>query len=246
MLEVKISRGFGDTAVLLVEQLNELGCETAAHYTYKDFNSPHHITARVCWGTYGSGELPELNHKAATFSKLDELRTFHRRGIPAPDWWNEQPTDESAYPILGRQISHSEGKGIQLIETPSTIKSADFYTKVIPSSEEFRIWIFRDKCLGVYHREICWPIQKSGFGRNWWNGWGYVRWYNDEISSGAIDYAKQAVAAVGLDFAGVDVLQGINGRWYVLETNTAPGATGFCQYALRGWAQQVKTWYEGL
>ena len=40
------------------------------------------------------------------------------------------------------------------------------------------------------------------------------------------DLALRAAAAVGAEFAGVDLLRGADGRWYVIEVNSMPGWQG--------------------
>ena len=247
-LEVLIPKGFSATSTRLVEMLREdLDVDAYAKYTFKDYDRPRTPpTARVCWGIEGRRDgLPELNAKASTFNKIDELRRFRRAGIPAPSFWTDScPADESLYPILGRMRCHSAGEGIVLFNNSREALNhpCEFYTRVIPSVEEYRIWVYKTKHLGSYLRTKRWPVKKTGFGRNWWNGWAFDRMDNGPAA--AIEYAKIAIATMGLDFAGVDVLKGRDGHYYVLELNTSPGAETYCQRALYLLAQNIKEWYQ--
>ena len=53
---------------------------------------------------------------------------------------------------------------------------------------------------------------------------------------GARPLAKKAVEALGLDFGGVDVIKDSDGKWYVLEVNSAPGLN---QPNLKRWADEI-------
>lgn len=249
MLEVLIPKGFAETSTRLVKKLVELGVDAKAHYTFKG-TPPSNPSARVCWGIGGYGDVPELNKKAGLHGKRQELELFHKNGIPAPVIYSMPPVSSSSYPILARRSQHAEGNDIKLCEDREKAQrtGADFYVGVIPSSTEYRVWVFKNVCLGVYERQKIWPVEREGFGRNWWNGYGYVRLWEgeDQIPTTAIELAKKAIAAVNYDFGAVDILKGTDRRYYVLECNAAPGAEGYATRALRLLAEQVKNWYEHL
>ena len=44
-----------------------------------------------------------------------------------------------------------------------------------------------------------------------------------ELDSHCAELARQAAACIAAPLAGVDLLQGRDGRWYVLEVNAVPG-----------------------
>lgn len=247
MLEVRIVRGIGEpTGQKLVEKLEELGVDVRG--TVGTGSSLQAAAARVYWGLPGVDySKPALNKNACTYNKLNELEKLDSHDVPHPRFWHRPPEAESLYPILGRQFAHSEGNGIRIYNNPEAAEGAynDYYTKVIPSSAEWRVWVFRNQVLGAYKRNYTpdrWPVQRQGFGRNWWNGYGYDLDYT--LSEDAQGYAKKAIKAMKLDFGGVDLIQGENGRFYVLEVNTAPGASSFCQTALGKLAQEIKRWYD--
>lgn len=252
MLEILIPNGFADTPKILVEHLEGLGVPVQSHWTYRSEGHLKLAKARVCWGIGGYGDVPELNPKAGCVNKLGELQRFHRAGIAAPRWWKEPPTDEAVYPILARQSSHYLGKDIKACETPAKAAkaSASYFTQLIPNNIEYRVWVFRDKCLGVYR--VLNKALRLGSDYPMFPpeiGWSYERLYEEEgdtIPETAIRLAKEAIAAMRYDFGAVDILHGTDRRYYVLETNSAPGAETNRQYALILLARQIKKWYEEL
>lgn len=249
MLEVLIPKGFSETSTRLVKKLVELGVDAQAHYTFKG-TPPKNPSARVCWGIAGYGDVPELNRRAGSLGKRQELEVFHKNSISAPPLYGMPPSTSSLYPILARQSMHAGGSDIILCESQLKAQRtrADFYVGVVPSSTEYRVWVFKNICLGVYERQLIWPVERQGFGRNWWNGYGYVRLWEgeDQMPAAAIELAKRAIKAVNYDFGAVDVLKGTDRKYYVLECNAAPGAEGYATRALRLLAEQVKNWYTHL
>jgi hypothetical protein len=252
MLEILIPNGFADTPKILVEHLEGLSVPVQSHWTFKSDKHLKPSKARVCWGISGYGDIPELNAKVGRMDKLGELKTFHKAGISAPKWWDGPPTDEDVYPILARNSSHYLGKDIRTCENSAKARavSAAYYTQLILNDVEYRVWIFRDRCLGVYR--VVNKALRMGADYPMYPpeiGWSYERLYEEEgdtIPETAIRLAKEAIAAMKYDFGAVDILHGTDRRYYVLETNSAPGAETNRQYALILLARQIKKWYEEL
>lgn len=105
------------------------------------------------------------------------------------------------------------------------------FTKFVPDTVEYRIHVIGGRVVAAH---------RKGGGtdesvRNTANGWLFSR-----VRHPPRDVATQAlatVAALGLDFAAVDVLFCTNDdRAYVLETNTAPGIDGM-EWTVRQYAE---------
>lgn len=111
------------------------------------------------------------------------------------------------------------------------IPQARLYTKFIPAEREYRVHIVNGRAI-VVHRKV----EGTGDIRNSDAGWVFrrVTTFPDAI----IPEARNAVVALGLDFAAVDVLWD-GQRAYVLETNTAPGIDGM-EYTLRMYVQALE------
>jgi hypothetical protein len=94
------------------------------------------------------------------------------------------------------------------------LEHAPLYTKFVPSTREYRVHVVDGVAINVRRKTE----------DDFYN----VRIYPDDV----VNQAVAATRAVGLDFAGVDVLWDDTHAW-VLETNTAPGIGGLTvgQYA---------------
>ena len=247
MLEVRIAGGIGEpTGGRLVEKLTELGVDVRGSVG----SSSREATARVYWGLCGADcAKPALNKFARRDDKLQELETFSDHGIPCPKYYHRPPSRTESYPVVGRLLSHAEGRGLQLFNNYNEARQSGhhYYTKVIPSVAEYRVWVFRDQLLGCYLREQTWPVlEPQTFARTWQSGWGFTY---QPVSGSVVTLgrlASRAVRCLGLDFGGVDIIRTSEGVDYVLEVNTCPGANGYCQHALNQLAQQVKEWFDGL
>lgn len=105
-----------------------------------------------------------------------------------------------------------------------SLPHAPLYTKFIPSTREYRVHVVNGRAINVRRKS----------DDDFYN----VTHYPQDVA----DQAVAATRAVGLDFAGVDVLwDGAStyyGQAWVLETNTAPGiggiTVGLYANALRG------------
>lgn len=104
------------------------------------------------------------------------------------------------------------------------------FTKFVPNTVEYRIHVIGGSVVAA-HRKVGGTDEGV---RNTANGWLFSR-----VASPPRDVAAQAiacVAALGLDFAAVDVLFCTDDdRAYVLETNTAPGIDGM-EWTVRQYA----------
>ncbi len=130
------------------------------------------------------------------------------------------------------KLTGHDGAGITLVERGVDAIPAKLYTAQIgPAKDlrEYRINIFRDYVV---------TRQKKVRVRKWANGYnddikttngGYGFDIVDQVPLGVIPMTKKAVATLGLDFGGVDVVV-YRDLPYILEVNTAPQLTPFtCQ-----------------
>ena len=95
----------------------------------------------------------------------------------------------------------------------------DYFTEFIPHDKEFRVIIYNDRLVKLYEK-----IRKPDYTGDLWKiencEFKERRW---EDFPGLVTVAKSAVKAVGLDLCGVDIIRAMDGKYVVLETNSAPG-----------------------
>lgn len=166
-------------------------------------------------------------------NKLFTMRALSTaEGVTLPEWTTDPEVAgkwEGKVYCRGKLTGH-DGDGITLVPNGLHVVPAKLYTRQIgPPKDlrEYRINIFRDSVV---------TRQKKVRVRKWEGGE-----YNDEIKTtnggygfdivdqvplGVIPLAKKAVASLGLDFGGVDVVV-YRDVPYVLEVNTAPQLTPY-------------------
>lgn len=118
-----------------------------------------------------------------------------------------------------------------LRECYNLLPQARLYTKLIPAEREYRVHVVGTEAICVHRK-----VDGTGIIRNSEAGWVFRR--VTTFPQAIIPEARNAVVALGLDFAAVDVLWD-GQRAYVLETNTAPGIDGM-EYTKRCYVQALE------
>lgn len=207
-----------DSANDLVEALNDLGVPAVRIRTQEG------LTAAIAkprgtivgWGEAlpNVGNRPALNRNPLK-DKLVELQKLKAAGVLVPDFGTTPPPAG----WLKRTRHHQSASDLLSANT-----QADFYTRRLNVTEEWRVHIFADKSIRV---------GKKVPGEN------PHQWIRSLSSGWKLDYgaslsgnpkakliracAKAAVAALGLHFGAVDVGITADGKVVVFEVNTAPG-----------------------
>jgi hypothetical protein len=183
----------------------------------------------------------------AASNKKKARQIFVERGVPAPALFLE-PGDvgEDDLPVIGRTSYHRKGEGLWLCKTLVGVRKAaragaTHFLDFIPHTREYRVHTFiKKKYLDQEERtpehyvsikisEKTW--QKEGKPdsddpqKNHEFGWNFMAPKDRrEEELDVVRYAaKQAIAALGLDFGAVDVMYRIRAKQpYVLEVNSTP------------------------
>lgn len=159
--------------------------------------------------------------------KIFNMETMIQNGVRTVPFYNGATAIPlTAYPLLARKNHGYGGKDLvpvfQPEELPWRIAAGwTWFSSFVPIERELRVWVYRDEILDVYEKVMKRPNEFVGIGRNFGNGFEFVK-TNRNFTSAANECLR-AVKALDLDFAAVDCLIGKDGLTYVLETNTAPG-----------------------
>lgn len=178
-----------------------------------------------------------FNQPTAVAKAVNKLETFKSLDghVSIPKWTETQVgaikwLDEGFIAVARHKLTGHSGEGIELIEPGNhLIPLAPLYTQYVKKRQEFRLHVFRDKVFFTQRKarnkdvpddQVNWQIRNHGNG--------FIFAHNEGINCGpqAEQYAIDAVRVLGLDFGAVDIIKGVDDRWYVLECNTACGLEG--------------------
>lgn len=182
---------------------------------------------------------PILNRPAATFAAIHKFATATRlssHGVPVPDAFLalDSTTLNEARPTFGdlavyKTAIGTHGGGTWSVGNDDMINAsvgnrrAFLQSMIWPEAGEhrdLRVYVVGDEIVGAMYRyapENDWRTNVALGGR--------VEDATGTLSSDARDIALNATEALGLDYAGVDLVEGSDG-WYVLEVNPTAGFRG--------------------
>jgi hypothetical protein len=151
-------------------------------------------------------------------------------------------------PVLGRNVRHAKGKDIRLCLEAWQVEAmrgiSDFFVPYLPSSGEWRTWVYRRRHLGSYCKVLQDASAMRRVGRNHENGFRFERTELADTPEGLKDVSRRAVAALGLDFGAVDALQTPSGEFVVLEVNSAPGVQDERRVVMGKLAHRIVRWVQ--
>lgn len=203
----------------------------------------------VNWGLSYDGPQKALNANAGKLDKLQQAVELVSVGGPIPTGANPMNPEAMRYPLLGRTLSHSGGTDIRIAFGPEDVPNciaagSQFFVPYIRSTKEYRVWIYRRRHLGTYEKWLAYPRKFKGIGRNYENGWAFRLVTAEAVPRQAVELSARAVAALDLDFGAVDIIQGVDGVFHVLEVNSAPGVEGSERQVIRNLADRIAKWHE--
>ena len=129
--------------------------------------------------------------------------------------------------VVAKPLFGSQGKDLQLICKPEDITNFKVYNKIYylqrfiqtgdESAFDWRIFVIGDRVIASMRREgMDWISNVANGGKC------YPAVINDQF----VEMAKDAVQAVDMHYAGVDVMQDLDGKLWVTEVNSIPAWKG--------------------
>lgn len=235
-----------NTAVkMLTHHLSALDHEVVRH---RDL--PHDVI--VCWGMSCERKTPTLNGNLNKFDKWEAIRAFHYAGIFAPVVFSIETHEDyrGPFPILARRRTHRGGTDILVCNNRSEAHEAwaarvyDFFSVYIPTSTEYRVWVFKNKAFAVYEKLYKGEGEYQGIQRNRHFGFKFEK--QDELlqDKALITVSVAAVKALEMDFGVVDVILGKDGKYYVLEVNSMPNISSLQKSSGIRLAKRISDWAE--
>lgn len=185
----------------------------------------------VNWGSSNLSALPPatvLNSAGGVRragNKLIAFGEFRAAGVQIPEFWGSMadlPND--GYPFVCRTVlSGHSGAGIVIANSHEELVHAQLYTKYMKKKHEYRVHVFRDTAFFIQRKAKRVDAENPNWQvRNLAGGFVFIE--STDTPQAVIDQSIMAIAALGLDFGGVDVIWNDKTQQaYVLECNTACG-----------------------
>lgn len=153
--------------------------------------------------------------------KVKCFEIFDTLGIPHPQLVTD-PANFDA-PFLGRKNKSSQGNGITKFKPKSenwNKYKCDFFVEYIEVAQEFRVHVFKGQVVCEFNKDFseCKQfIHSKQFGSKLVFGK-----LNHPARFDIIDASIKALHGCGLDYGAIDIISDANGKWYILEVNSAP------------------------
>lgn len=164
----------------------------------------HHLGKNII--NAPEGVLNSIN-KITTYRKLKESK------VPTCNYVLDQKDVPKSWTwaVCRETVVGSNCEGVMITRPYDLIPNCPLYTEFFKHDAEYRMVIYKDRVLGRYRK--C-NLHEGNFDLEYMLAQGF-----EELDESAIN----AVKAVGLDYAGVDVLcQEKTGKHIVLEVNSGP------------------------
>jgi len=200
----------------------------------------------ICYGVPTSSPT-NINGNCGGGDKIRRMKQMDAGGVRTVPWFQGSEVPEGfKFPALARAIAGHGGTDIvpvfQASEVPWRVEAGwNWFSSHIPTKTEFRVWVWRNELLDVYEKTMQRPWDYKYVGRNFRNGFDFT--VNLTYPEAAVEQAKKVIKALSFDFGAVDMLEGLDGKIYVLECNTAPGVLrSGAQSTLGKLADRMATW----
>lgn len=174
-----------------------------------------------------------------------------KAGLPTPATWTVEGIN-AARAIAARETAHgklvakplfgAQGRGLVLVERPEDLPDAEavhgvyYLQRYIPTGadafQDWRLFVCCGEVIAAMTRHSSQWITNIGRG-----GRPEALRPNSELS----ELALRAVASVGANYAGVDLLRDPDGQTLVLEVNSMPGWKGLQQVTATPIAERLAT-----
>lgn len=188
------------------------------------------------WGRAAEQKSMILNHwhdVDKSINKITSFAKFRLAKVSTPDWTRNHSealewAADGEWVCCRTQVEGMDGSGLVLAKRKQDVIQSSLYTKYIKIAHEYRVYVFGDTIIDVLEKRRDSEALAAGKVnpdiRTEANHWVFCR---SNVHYPMNDQGPiKAVAALGLHFAGVDVVMDQQGKTYILETNTAPGIGG--------------------
>lgn len=162
--------------------------------------------------------------------KLATFKALGAAGVRIPDCFEGRAAANAApanvFPLVCRtKLRGHSGDGIVIANNAEELVDAPLYTRYVKKKDEYRVHVLKDQAFFIQRKARKLDNDKPNWlVRNLAGGFVFVECPADEVPADVVNQAVATVAALAIDFGGVDVIwNDKEGKAYVLEVNTACG-----------------------
>ncbi|MBP9709041.1 MAG: ATP-grasp domain-containing protein [Oligoflexales bacterium] len=226
---------------ILITQTPDLDVSTdfsSSFYPYREFDLVHVLSGNKFLNQnlnriFANMSIAVVNKNLSEFdthSKLSQMSFYSNQGIPVPKTiytmnpaWHKLTATLGA-DFVGKPINGSKGDGVVLIKSQKELEKIEYPSQYIFQAHiindgDYRVHVFGGEACCLYKR-----VRKSGFVNNVSQGAVTEVVTNSLEIAQLVDLAKMTAQVGGFDYVGVDIVRSlVDGKLYVLETNSAPG-----------------------
>jgi glutathione synthase/RimK-type ligase-like ATP-grasp enzyme len=188
---------------------------------------------------WGRGDFPRwrreasgwINNPRAVMNAIDKetaLELMRDKGVPCVEFTRDieqakRWVREGNIVLCRLELQGREGSGIIVARREAEVVEAPLYTKYVRKLHEYRIHVMNGEVIysNVKAKKRDVPANAEQLVRSGKNGW-FLQHLDAVPNNAVADAAIKAVAALGLDFGGVDIGQSEDGTVRVYEVNSAP------------------------
>lgn len=192
---------------------------------------PRRSDTIVNWGSvkqnHNCNYLNPLHAVQSASNKLDTFRILSAANVPIPLFYtNKSHLNPSTTYVARTTLTGHSGLGIHS-GLPESLPSAPLYTQYIDKTAEYRAIVVNNKVVDFKQKKRKRDFEGSRSSVIWNVSNGYV-FARDGIEHPEAAYTASisALAALGLTYGAVDIIQDADSNFYVLEINTAFGIEG--------------------
>lgn len=168
-----------------------------------------------------NSDVTDAQCKLATFKALSAA------GVRTPEFVETRAeAARLVFPVVCRtKLRGHSGDGIVIAEEQGQLVAAPLYTQYVKKKDEYRVHVFRDRAFFIQRKARKLDVEDPNWKvRNLAGGFVFAECDRGDVPDDVVDNAVRSIAALGLDFGGVDVMWNERERAaYVLEINTACG-----------------------
>ena len=197
----------------------------------------------INWGSSDSlpPDLVTLNRPEAVRIASDQVESIRRLGELAPRTVlrpdDMQLLRSDRVVAKTRHGARGAGKAVIAADAPWSERARhDLFQELVPRHREFRVSLLGNRVTSAYLKRPPEGTQADNLRPDW------THERVDVLPRAVVSAAREAARRIGLDYAGVDVIEDPNGRVYCLEANAAPGMS---EHTLRSLYAQVQQTVRG-